>query len=122
MQGSFNGVVEVKDTWTTTNTSAYYPKYNWADQTNKRNYARVSSMFCYESSYLAFREVSMTYTLPKKILKATGLKGADITLSGQNLGYLTASKLYTPEVSSTSGVNGGYALPITMIMGVNLKF
>lgn len=122
MQGSFNAVVEVKDTWTATNTSAYFPKYNWADQTNKRNYARVSSMFCYESSYLAFREVSLTYAMPKKILKAAGLKGAEITLSGQNLGYLTASKLYTPEVSSTAGVNGGYSLPVTMIMGVNLKF
>jgi hypothetical protein len=79
-------------------------------------------MFCYESSYLAFREVSLTYSLPKTILKATGLKGADVTLSGQNLGYLTSSKLYTPEVSSTAGVNGGYSLPITMIMGINLKF
>jgi len=122
MQGSFNGVEETKDTWTTANPTAPYPKYLWADQTSKRNYARVSSMFCYESSYLAFREISLTYALPKTILKATGLKGADITLSGQNLGYLTDSKLYTPEVSSTSGVNGGYSLPITLIMGVNLKF
>ena len=79
-------------------------------------------MFCYESSYLAFREISLTYALPKPILKVVGIKEADISLTGQNLGYLTASKLYTPEVSSTGGVNGGYALPITVIMGVNLKF
>ena len=122
MQGSFNGVSQVKDTWTTTNTGASFPKYNWADQTNKRNYARQSSMFCYEASYLALREVSLTYALPKSILKVTGLKSADVTLSGQNLGYLTGSKLYSPEVSSTAGVNGGYSLPITMIMGLNIKF
>ncbi|MCE1198886.1 MAG: SusC/RagA family TonB-linked outer membrane protein [Marinilabiliales bacterium] len=122
MQGSFNGVKETKDTWTTTNTSAPYPKYIWADQTSKRNYARVSSMFCYESSYLAFREISFSYALSQKLCKKANLKGADVTLSGQNLGYLTKSKLYTPEVSSTSGVNGGYGLPITLILGVNLKF
>ena len=122
MQGSFNGVSQVKETWTTTNTSAKFPKYNWADQTNKRNYARQSSMFCYEASYLAFRELSISYAVPKNILSMTGFKGADITLTGQNLGYLTKSKLYTPEVSSTAGTNGGYSLPITIIMGVNLKF
>jgi len=122
MQGSYNGVEQVKSTWTPKNTSAYFPKYNWADQTNKRNYARQSSMFCYEASYLAFRELSLSYALPRKILTMTGFKGAEVTVTGQNLGYLTKSKLYTPEVSSTAGTNGGYSLPITIIMGVNLKF
>ena len=122
MQGSFNGVEQVKNTWTTTNTNAPFPKYNWADQTNKRNYARQSSMFCYEASYLAFRDVTLTYALPKKIMKIIGIKAADVSLSGQNLGYLTASKLYTPEVSSTAGTNGGYSLPITVIAGLNIKF
>ena len=79
-------------------------------------------MFCYEASYLAFRDVTLTYALPKKIMKLIGIKAADISLSGQNLGYLTASKLYTPEVSSTAGTNGGYSLPITVIAGLNIKF
>jgi hypothetical protein len=122
MQGSFNAVEQTKQTWTETNTTAGFPKYNWADQTNKRNYARQSNMFMYESSYLAFREVSLTYSLPSIVLNKVGMKGADISISGQNLGYLTASKLYTPEVSSTAGVNGGYSLPVSLILGLNIKF
>lgn len=122
MQGSFNTLEETKQTWTPTNTTAKYPIYTWADQLGKRNYARPSTMFVYNASYLAFREISLTYSLPKQILKETGLGGVDFSVTGQNLGYWTASKLYTPENSSTSGTGGGYALPRTVIFGIDLRF
>ena len=77
-------------------------------------------MFIYNASYLAFREVSLSYLLPKDLLKRIGVKSAEISLTGQNLGYLTKSKLYTPEVGGS--VNGGYGLPKTIIFGLNLKF
>lgn len=122
MQGSFNTLEETKQTWTPANTNAKYPIYTWADQLGKRNYARPSTMFVYNANYLAFREISLTYSLPKQVLKATGLGGVDFSVTGQNLGYWTASKLYTPENSSTSGTGGGYALPRTVIFGIDLRF
>ena len=48
MQGTFNTVKQVKDTWTPDNPTAKYPKYYWADQLGKRNYDRSSTMFIYE--------------------------------------------------------------------------
>lgn len=120
MQGSFNTVVETKETWTTENPNAKYPKYMWADQLGKRNYARPSDIFVYDASYLAFREVSISYSLPVNLFDRTGVKGVEASVTGQNLGYLSASKLYTPEVGGS--VNGGYSLPMTVIFGLNLKF
>lgn len=47
MQGTYNTISETRDTWTPENTGAALPKYVWADQLGKRNYARSSSMFAY---------------------------------------------------------------------------
>jgi hypothetical protein len=55
-------------------------------------------------------------------MEISGIGGIDISVTGQNLGYLTSSKLYTPENSSTSGTGGGYALPRTIIFGIDLRF
>jgi TonB-linked SusC/RagA family outer membrane protein len=120
MQGTYNTVVETKDTWTPENAGAKYPRYMWADQLGKRNYARGSSIFVYDASYLAFREISLTYAVPKNLYEKLRIKGVEASVTGQNLGYLTASKLYSPEVGG--GVGGGYGLPRTMIFGLNLKF
>ncbi|TNF44359.1 MAG: TonB-dependent receptor [Bacteroidetes bacterium] len=122
MQGSFNTIEDTKQTWTPENIDAEYPIYVWADQLGKRNYARESDIFAYEASYLSFREVSLNYNVPMEWLDINRNTALEISVTGQNLGYLTASKLYTPEVSSTGGTGGGYGLPRTIIFGVNLKF
>src|SRR5690606_33089008 len=120
MQGSFNTVMETKETWSPENPAAAYPKYMWADQLGKRNYARESSMFIYDASYLSFREISLSYNMPQWLFENTGIKGIEASVTGQNLGYLTASKLYSPEIGG--GLNAGYGLPRTLIFGLNLRF
>lgn len=120
MQGTYNTVTDVTDTWTPDNTDAKYPRYMWADQLGKRNFARESSMFIYNASYLSFREISLSYSLPVNLFERTGIKGVETSVTGQNLGYLTASKLYSPEMGGSQG--GGYGLPRTLIFGLNLKF
>ncbi len=120
MQGTYNTVTEVKDTWTADNPNGRYPIYIWADQLGKRNYARNTSMFIYDASYLSFREISLSYVLPKNLVKKSGAKSCEVSVTGQNLGYWTKSKLYTPEIGGSVG--GGYALPVTVIFGLNLKF
>ena len=120
MQGTYNSLLLTKDTWTPTNTGAEYPRYLWADQLGKRNYARPSSMFVYNGSYLAFREVSLTYSLPSDLVKKYKFTGVDVSVTGQNLGYLSNSKLYSPEVGGSLG--GGYPLPRSVVFGLNLRF
>lgn len=119
-QGSFNTFKKTKNTYTAQNPKAKYPTYVWADQLGKRNYNRNSSMFCHKGDYLAFREVTLTYSLPQRLLDKAKMQGLDVSLTGQNLGYLTGAKgVYSPEVASN---NGGYPLPVILILGLNLTF
>lgn len=131
MVGYYNTVEKTKETWTPENPGAKYPTYTWADQLEKRNYARPSSMFVYNGNYLAFREISLTYSLPQNLLSKWNIQQLDFTVTGQNLGYLTAAKnVHSPELSNSDGIwseegpdrSGGYPLPRTVIFGINLTF
>ena len=124
---NYNTVEATKDSWTPSNPNAQYPTYTWADQLEKRNYARNSSMFVSEGSYLAFRELSLMYALPKSLLSKWNIQDLSFTITGQNLGYLTAAKsIFSPEYSEDGSDkyphNGGYPLPKSFILGINLTF
>lgn len=119
-QGEFNVTDLVKDTWTPDNPNAKYPRYTWADQLNTKNFDRPSSMFFVNSSYLAFREVSLSYSLPSAILKKASISALTFTVTGQNLGYLSNSLLNLPE--RTGAQNSAYTIPTQLVFGANLTF
>ena len=54
MQGTFNTISLVKDSWSESNPNGKYPVYGWADFLGKRNYDRISDINCYRGDYLAF--------------------------------------------------------------------
>ena len=86
----------------------------------KRNYCRQSSMFAYNGNYLSFREIALSYNLPSNWVRKAGLGSVMLSVTGQNLGYLTEAKhLFSPEKTDN---NGGYPLPRTVILGVNVSF
>ena len=123
MQGTFNTISLVKDSYNIeTGQTGTWPSYVWADQLGKRNYARTNnSLFVYEGSYLAFREIQLAYDLPKTLLDKISIERLQFYVSGQNLGYLTqAGLLGTPEYGASSW--GNYRLPRTVIFGINLTF
>lgn len=119
-QGEFNATTAVKDTWTPENPNAKYPRYTWADQLNTKNYDRPSSMFWVNSSYLCFRDVSLSYSLPASLLKPARITGLTLTVTGQNLGYITNSQLKLPE--RTGSQNSAYTIPTQLVFGANLTF
>lgn len=119
-QGEFNATDVVKQTWTPDNPNAKYPRYVWADQLNTKNFDRPSSMFFVNSSYLAFREVSLSYSLPLTIISKARLKEVRLTVTGQNLGYLTNSLLKLPERTGTQ--TSAYTIPTQLVFGANIKF
>ena len=119
-QGEFNATEIVKQTWTPENPNAKYPRYSWADQLNTKNMDRPSSMFYVNSSYLAFREVSLSYSLPASLLKRARISGLRLTVTGQNLGYITNSMLKLPE--RTGAQNSAYTIPTQLVFGANLTF
>lgn len=126
MVGYYNTLTKTRDSWSESNPNGKYPTYTWADQLGKRNYARNSSMFVYDGSYLAFREISLTYSFPGKWINKWLIQSLELSVTGQNLGYLTAARdAFSPEVSNEIEDfprNGGYPLPRTVVFGVNLTF
>lgn len=118
-QGTFNTTTAVNDTWSPENPNAKYPTYYWADQLYKNNTFRTSSMFYNKADYISFREISLAYALPTAFLTKLKMEGVKFTLTGQNLGYLSKSTLFSPETTSNgTSVGGGYPLPRTIIFGV----
>lgn len=120
MQGEFNPTDIVKETWTADNPNAKYPRYVWADQLNTKNFDRPSSIFWVNSSYLAFREVSLSYSIPKSILEKARIAGLTFTATGQNLGYLTNKMINLPE--RTGAQRSAYTIPTVIVFGANLTF
>jgi len=121
-QGTYNTIDLTKDSWSETNTDAKYPTYTFADQNGKRNYCRAeNSLFTYKGDYLAFREVTLSYKMPANIISKAGLKSCELSLTAQNLGYITAaSNMHSPEYGANA--NGGYSIPRTFIFGLNVSF
>ncbi len=119
-QGEFAPTTFVYDTWTPENPNARFPRYQWADQLNTKNYDRPSSMFWKNSNYLAFREISLSYSLPSSLLQKVKISGLVLTVTGQNLGYLTNKMLNFPE--RTGNQNGAYTIPTQLILGADITF
>lgn len=117
-QGTFNTIKESQDTWSVNNRDAKYPQAVWADFLGKDNY-RTSTLFTYRGDYLSFREVTLSYQLPKAWIKKLQLENLELSVTGQNLGYWTQSKhIFSPEQGGSN--NGGYPLPRIVIFGANL--
>lgn len=119
MQGGYNTTKDVFNTWSETNPNAKYPRYVWADQLGTANYYRTSTMFAYKGNYLAVREISLSYALPEKIAHKLFCQRVNVSITGQNLGYFTSAKVATPEVSKAGS---GYALPRTLLFGLDVTF
>lgn len=120
MQGTYTPTMDVTNTYTPENPNAKYPTYMWADQLGKGNY-RNSTLFTYRGDYLSLRQLSLTYSLPKSFVKQAKLSKMDVSVTGQNLGYLTAAKtMSNPESGGIQ--DAGYSLPRTVIFGLNITF
>lgn len=111
-----------------------YARFSFADfDFGQRNYLRngtlgnnngynsdVSAMFS-KGDFLAFREISIAYDLPKKILEKIRASGLNVFASVYNVGYLTAYEGLNPEVY-TGFDPGGYPRPRQFLLGATLKF
>ena len=117
-QGEFNTTTDVFDTWSEENVGGKYPRFTRADGLLKNNY-RYSSLLAYKGNYLCFRDVTLSYNVPSNLLAKIGISGLQLSVTGQNLGYLK-SDIYTPEGRGNAG--SAYPLPVQVVFGANLTF
>lgn len=136
-QGSFNVITDVKNMWSESNTNTDLPAFYYADQLSKKNITRSnngttavdnnSSRFYEKGDYLALRELTLNYNLPKTWVSKAGVTDASVYVTGQNLFYITGYTGASPEpaVSSTYGRgidNGRYPTPRTVLFGLSVTF
>lgn len=120
--GHFNVPEMAKETWTESNPGAKYPVLERHDVNYKMNYTRTTSLLYENASYLCAREISLSYDLPSQWTKKALMEKVSVSLTGQNLFYVTASRSYTPEYGSNTGNKGGYPLPKSLLMGLKITF
>jgi TonB-linked SusC/RagA family outer membrane protein len=97
-----------------------YTAIGWSADPNKR--------FVYDASYVKLRELTITYDLPKTLVKKAYLSGASIAFVGSNLWILSKNLPHAdPEASQSSGNIQGWqsgVMPATKNLGftLNLQF
>ena len=77
-QGQFNIITDVKDMWSEANPNSDLTKFYYADQLAKKNITRSnnastaadnnSSRYYEKGDYLALREITLSYQLPKSLI------------------------------------------------------
>jgi hypothetical protein len=142
-QGTFNYIDWQKNSWTPQNPNTDIPKVYYADQVaaplGKKNYTRINnastslnsnnSRFYENGSYLASREITLSYDFsPKLISKTKVLSHARVYVSGDNLFYVTNFSGPSPEPPTSANGNvpgvyqGTYPTPRSFVFGVQVTF
>ena len=123
-QGTYNATTEVLRSWSEDNPTGVWPRYVFFDYGVANNYFRPSTLFACRGDYLAVRELQLSYALPKAWMDKINVRRIEFSVSGQNLGYLTAYPGNTPEAyAGTSFASGdGYGLPRTILFGIDVTF
>lgn len=114
----YNLLEESKQAWSPTNPDATIPRLSMTDPNN--NWTRVSDFFIEDGSFLRLKNVTLGYTLQKKIFSRVELR---VYVTAQNLLTFTKYSGMDPEVGITnSGVDVGmYPLSRVYMSGISLK-
>lgn len=96
---------------------------------NSTSYRYAPEVYLQDASWIRLRSLSLSYSLPQKVLAKTAFKNIKFTLTGNNLFLNTPFKGFDPELNyfgATSNIYGytGLRTPSTRsyMMRVNLTF
>jgi len=105
--------------WSEDNPTSNIPRLQYNDIYT----SMVSDRFLTDASYLAFKNISLGYTLPKSLTDKLQIQSLRIYVSCDNVAYWTKRKGFDPR-SSLSGETDEYAFsPMrTVSAGLSLKF
>ena len=126
-EGTNNSLLEIfQNRWTPENTNAEYPKYN-NNATGLNSF--YDSRMIHDGSFFRLRNIVLSYNLPVDDLNLNAISNLRIYGSVANAFTITNYPGYNPDVNSfgqnpiNQGIDlGGYPLPRTYTLGVNLTF
>lgn len=86
----------------------------------------VGEVWAYDATNVRLREASLSYRLPKNLLKKAPFQAASVSLTGRNLFFIVnKAKGFDPESTAgstnTSVGQEGFSLPTTRQIGLNLN-
>lgn len=99
-------LAEVADFWTEDNPSNTVPRPSQGGNTTFLA-TRISTKYLEDAKYLRLKNLSFSYTLPKKILAAINSSSAVVSVNATNLVTFTNYKGLDPEALSTSSLLSG---------------
>ena len=132
-QGNLNQPIEVKDSWTPTNTDTEWPRMvfvnaaknvwrgnegsSFGSSTSLQNAG--NSQFWEKGDYLAIREVTLNYNVPTDVFKGV-VQNMNLFATGSNLHYFKSMSGDTPEVGGVQ--YGQFPMPVTFTLGLDVTF
>lgn len=87
----------VNDTWSADNPQGTVPARSFYGNTHG---GWVNSRFVESSDFLRLKNVTLTYSLPKSVVKSIGIAAFDVYINAQNLATLTNYSGLDPEIGN----------------------
>lgn len=123
---TFVGKDFMADVWSETNKDAYFPRARGYSALNKGSLYYTNDRYLQNLAYLRLKNLTIGYTVPKKVLAKAGISNLRVYFSGENLWYTSPlrSKYVDPEfLAIASDKNGDtYSFYKTFSFGVTLDF
>lgn len=93
------------------------PRYVWQNQLGN---IRPNSTYYEKGNFLAIREVTFAYTVPKTIIEKLRISNVRFNLTGSNLHYFTSYSGQNPDDGGQD--NGHFPVPVTLTFGAQVTF
>ncbi len=128
------------DNWKVTNPDAYFTQHRtYAANRNVGPLSMENDYYLQDASYWRIKNITLDYTLPKKVTDKMNIERLKIYVSGDNIftwsPMFEHTKMYDPEtlggdsdynttMTGLSGVGEGYTYPMlkTWTVGLNITF
>ena len=121
VEGNFSGNNtlggELRKSWENPGDITDVPKVYFADVHN--NIRKPNSRFYPKGDFLCLREVTLSYSLPARIIQKYKITDLRFKVTGQNLHYFTKFPGLNPEANNT---DAAYPNPRTITYGVSVTF
>lgn len=119
VEGSFNRSAEILNAWSPTNTGSSIPRLSKLDV--NKNFSRPSDYFLENSSYLRFKNLTVSYDLSDVFRKWSHLNERNSRLSvyfsGENLATFTGYSGVDPECGGWDALK----YPVSRVLSVGVK-
>ncbi len=92
-----------QNVWNVYVASGAEPSITRIDNSHNNYNSRISDRYVEDASYVRIKNITLSYSVPKKLIRKFYLQGLKLTANIQNVATLTKYTGYDPEVGSQNG-------------------